>query len=64
LEAENNKIKLQLPLQETELKSLKAQIGTFKNKKLTPELLQSSEIHKMLEYSTGFTYERFNQPIK
>lgn len=25
------------------------------------ELLQSSEIHKMLEYSTGFTYERFNK---
>ncbi|XP_048044353.1 uncharacterized protein LOC125267090 isoform X2 [Megalobrama amblycephala] len=61
LEAENNNIKLQLSLQETELKSLKAQIGTFKKKTLTPELLQSSEIHKMLEYSTGFTYERFNQ---
>uniref|UniRef100_A0A8C5ARI5 DDE Tnp4 domain-containing protein n=1 Tax=Gadus morhua TaxID=8049 RepID=A0A8C5ARI5_GADMO len=61
LEEENNNMKLKLSLKETEIERLKAQISTLKKKTLTPELLESSEIPKMLEYSTGFTYDRFNQ---
>ncbi|MED6249996.1 hypothetical protein ATANTOWER_022910 [Ataeniobius toweri] len=59
LEEENNNMKL--TLKETEIESLKAQIDTLIKKSLTPELLESSKIPKMLEYSTGFTYEYFNQ---
>uniref|UniRef100_A0A8C6TVD4 THAP-type domain-containing protein n=1 Tax=Neogobius melanostomus TaxID=47308 RepID=A0A8C6TVD4_9GOBI len=60
LEEENN-MKLQLSLKETEIESLKAQISTLIKRTLTPELLESSEIPQMLEHSTGFTYETFNQ---
>ena len=48
-------------LKETEVKRLKAQISTLETKTLTPELIESSNIPKMFEYSTGFSYVRFNQ---
>ena len=61
LKEENENLKLKLALKETEVKSLKKTIETLKEKSLTPELLKDDEISKMMEYSTGFTYERFNQ---
>ncbi|KAK7884688.1 hypothetical protein WMY93_027811 [Mugilogobius chulae] len=35
--------------------------GTEQLQTLTAELLHNSKINQMFEYSTGFTYERFNQ---
>ena len=61
LEEENENMKFKLFLKETEIESLTAQISTLKKKTLSPELLESSCIPKMLEYCTGFTYKRFNQ---
>ena len=52
---------MKLFLKETEVERLKAQISTQEKKMLTPELIESSNIPKMFEYSTGFSYVRFNQ---
>ncbi|XP_047460923.1 uncharacterized protein LOC125019909 [Mugil cephalus] len=64
LEEEKDNMKLKLSLKETEIERLKAQISTLKKRTLTPELLESSQIPDMMGYSTGFTYEQFNQLCK
>lgn len=61
LEEENKNLKDTLSLKQNEIENLKRQIVALKKKCLTPEDLESSAIPKMFQYSTGFTYGRFNQ---
>lgn len=61
LKADNYNLQQKLKRKDIELDRLHAETNTLRKRTLTPELLENSKISKMFNYSTGFTYEKFNQ---